>query len=121
MRNEITIDFKGKKLSFFFGLYFLGYFYDKYNSDVADVYDKLKTKPFSFIPLLMFESYLIDCERKDIKPKLTKIEFTDLVDENGGVSDEDGAAGKFLKVFLDSIIARLPKQDNGSSNDIKKK
>lgn len=115
MRNSVKIDFQGKELEFFFGLSFLGYFYEKYDLDVADLSNNLQTKPFSFIPLLMLESYLHNCERNEKKPEYNKFTFSDLLDENGGVSDDDGAAAKFLKAFMESIIARLPKAEEEGS------
>ena len=100
MRNSIKIDFSGKELEFFFGLSFLGYFYEKYDLDVSDVSNSLRDKPFSFIPKLMFESYFHNCERKEVQQKYNKYTFSDLLDDNGGVSDDKGAAAKFLKAFI---------------------
>ena len=109
MKNSIKIDFKEKELEFFFGLTFLGYFYEKYDLDVSDLSDRLQNKPYSFIPLLMYESYCHNCERNEKNVEYSKFSFSDLLDENGGVSDDEGCASKFLKAFMESIISRLPK------------
>jgi len=115
MRNSVKIDFNDKELEFFFGLSFLGYFYDKFDLDVSELSNNLQTKPFSFIPLLMLESYLHNCERNEKKPEYNKFTFADLLDENGGVTDDNGSAAIFLKAFMESIIARLPKSEEEGS------
>ena len=109
MKNSIKINFQDKEIGFFFGLSFLGYFYDKFDLDVSQVSHNLQNKPFSFIPLLMFESYIHNCERNELNSEYNNFTFADLLDENGGVTDDNGAAAIFLKAFMESIISRLPK------------
>lgn len=122
MKYKIDIKFSEKILTFHFGLSFLGYFYDKYDLDVYSLYEKIQTKAFSFIPLLMFESYKHNLERQGKEVDLTKEDIADLIDENGGLHEEKSSASLFLEAFINSILVRLG-QDNKEEkkSDSKKK
>lgn len=115
MKYKIDIKFSEKILTFHFGLSFLGYFYQKYDLDVAKLYEKIQKEPFSFIPLLMFESYKHNLERQDKEVVLKQDELADLIDENGGLHTEGAPASEFLEAFINSILVRLGqeiKEDN---------
>lgn len=120
MKYKIDIKFSDKILTFHFGLSFLGAFYQKYDLDVSKLYEKIQKEPFSFIPLLMFESYKHNLERQGKKVELTQLDLTDLIDENGGLHTEGAAANEFLEAFINSILVRLGQEDN-SNNASKKK
>lgn len=120
MKYKIDIKFSKKILTFHFGLSFLGYFYEKYNLDVSKVYDKMNNETFSFIPLLMFESYKHNLERQGKKVELSKDDLADLIDENGGLHDDKGGAVEFINAFVKSILVRLGVEEN-SEEDTKKK
>lgn len=122
MKYKIDVKFSEKILTFHFGLSFLGYFYEKYDLDVYSLYEKIETKAFSFIPLLMFESYKHNLERQGKKIDLTKEEITDLIDENGGLHEEEGSALIFLDAFINSILVRLGRENKEEDKaDSKKK
>ncbi len=119
MKTSIELDFNGTVLEFHFGLSFLGYFYEKHDLDVPKLYEKINTSPFSFIPLLMFESYKHGRDRRKENPVVNELELTDLIDETGGLHDDKGCAAKFMEAFIKSILSRLP-QTNEVEN-VKKK
>lgn len=119
MTNNIKLNFGEKELEFFFGLSFLGYFYEKYDLDVAKMYEKLSLQPFKYIPLIMFESYKHNLERQGKKAELSELQLSDLIDENGGLHDAEGNASKFVEAFFNSLMTRLPKAEN-EGNDTKK-
>ena len=119
MKSKIELDFNGTILGFHFGLSFLGYFYEKHDLDVVSMYNKINDVPFSFIPLLMFESYKHNAERKGETPSITKYDLADLIDDTGGLHEDDGCAAKFMNVFVKSILSRLPSDKD--AKEVKKK
>jgi len=119
MKSKIELDFNGTTLEFHFGLSFLGYFYEKHDLDVVSMYNKINDAPFSFIPLLMFESYKHNTERKGETPTLNQMQLTDLIDETGGLHEDSGCAAKFMSAFVASILSRLPSEKD--TKEVKKK
>lgn len=120
MKNSIVLNFGGKELSFYFGLTFLGVFHDKFGCLPHEIYDELQQNPFKIIPKLMFESYLHDCERREIEPEINKIKFIDLIEEDGGLGKNDGVVNKFLEAFYSSLVKDVPIEDAKESTAEKK-
>lgn len=121
MKNKIELDFNGTKLEFFYGLSFLGEFLEKHKLDIDEVNKKILSNSLSFIPNLMYESYIHNCHRKPTKPSITKIQLIDLIEETGYFQD-DSVAGEFVKAFYESIFVTfgLDKEENNESLNEKK-
>ena len=120
MKNKIKIDFNGKELEFFYGLSFLGYFLKIKDTDIKGVFDSINSEPYSYIPELMYQSYLHNCERREEKPTIKKFELSDLIEETGHFKD-GSKSSVFVEAFLQSIIDSLPKDESEDAGDSKKK
>ena len=120
MKNSIELNFNGTKLEFFYGLSFLGEFLENEGLDISDVNDRIISKSISFIPKLMFASYLHNCERKDIKPSITKLDLIDLIEQTNHFKD-DSEAGKFVEAFYKSVFVTFGIEENKSDKPSEKK
>lgn len=120
MKYKIDVSFGEKILTFHFGLSFLGYFYKKYDLDVVGLYEKMQKETYTFIPKLMFESYKHNLDRQGKEAEITELELMDLIDETGGLHDDNGSSAKFLDAFINSILVRLG-QDVKKDETSKKK
>lgn len=120
MKSSIKLKFGEKELEFVYGLSFLGKFYDDFGKNVSDIIEDYLANPHGMIPTLMYESYKHGLERKGLTLNHTKWEFTDLLEECGGVSSDDSPAVEFIKNFIDSLQLNLPKTDE-KKDEVKKK
>lgn len=120
MKNSIILDFKGVELEFFYGLSFLGEFLEKENLDITELNEKITSKSLSFIPKLMFESYLHNCQRKQIKPSITKLKLIDLIEQTNYFKD-DSVAGEFIKAFYKSVFVTFGLEENKTDEPNEKK
>lgn len=119
MKNKILLDFNGRKLEFFYGLSFLGSFLEKNNTTVEEVSQKIVNNSLSFVPTLMYESYLHNCTRNESKPEITKIKLIDLIEDTGYFKD-NSVAGEFVTAFYKSIFVTFGlEQENTDSTEKK--
>tara|TARA_R110002153_G_scaffold180206_1_gene333670 strand:- start:712 stop:1074 length:363 start_codon:yes stop_codon:yes gene_type:complete len=120
MTNKIKLNFNGKEIEFFFGLSFLGEFLKEENTDLQGIFDSINSNPYSFIPNLMYKSYLHNSKRQGKKTDLKPFEMSDLIEETGHFKDGSESA-KFVEAFLQSIIDTLPKTEGVEDDGVKKK
>ena len=120
MTNKIKLNFNDKELEFFFGLSFLGEFLKEEKTDLQGIFNFINSEPYTFIPNLMYKSYLHNCKRQGINTDLKSFEMSDLVEESGHFKDGSESA-KFVEAFLQSIIDSLPKDESIKEEGVKKK
>jgi len=120
MTNKVTLNFNGKEVEFFFGLSFLGEFLKNEDLDLQGIFSKISTDSYSFIPKLMYASYVHNCERKELPVSLKSFELTDLIESTNYFKD-GSESSKFVEPFLQSIIDSLPKSEEAKDNGSKKK
>ena len=120
MTSKIKLNFNGKELDFFFGLSFLGKFLKEENTDLQGIFNSVNSEPYTFIPHLMYKSYLHNCKRQGKGADLTPYQMSDLIEETGHFKDGSESA-KFVEAFLQSIIDSLPKTEGVEEDGVKKK
>lgn len=119
MKNKIELIFNKTKLEFFYGLSFLGEFLDKNNIDVDELNKRIINNSLSFLPTLMYESYLHNCNRNGEKPVVNKLELIDLIEQTGYFKD-DSVAGEFVTAFYKSIFVTFGlEQEKGEQTEKK--
>ena len=107
--NKIEITFSEEKLIFHFGLGFMGNLLESLDCSVDELMAKLDKNPFRIVPKLMYEAYSYGCLRKGEDVKHNLFEFTDLIDDDGGIMSEKTV--KFLEAFTKSMTKDVPKED----------
>lgn len=120
MTSKIKLNFNGKELDFFFGLSFLGEFLKEESTDLQGIFNSVNSEPYTFIPHLMYKSYLHNCKRQGKSADLKSYEIADLIEETGHFKDGSESA-KFVEPFLQSLIDSLPKAEGENEDDVKKK
>lgn len=121
MQNNINIDFNGKEINFFYGLSFLGEFTKEKGLNIAEIVNKINKESYSFVPELMYASYLHSCKRKKEEPKVTEFELTDLIEQTNFFKDGSKSSA-FLEAFMNSVITSLPiDEEEVKEEDAKKK
>ena len=120
MTNKIKLNFNGKDIEFFFGLSFLGEFLKEESTDLQGIFNFISAEPYTFIPNLMYKSYLHNCKRQGKKADFKPFEMSDLIEETGHFKDGSESA-KFVEAFLQSIIDSLPKEESIKDDVVKKK
>ena len=120
MKYKIKLNFKERELELFFGLSFLGEFLKEENTDFQGIFNSIHSEPYSFIPNLMYKSYLHNCKRQEIEPELKEFEIYDFIENTGHFKDGSESA-KFVEPFLQSIIDSLPKVEGVEDDGVKKK
>jgi hypothetical protein len=119
MKNKIKLNFEGKELEFCFGLSFLGEFLKEENTDLQGIFNAINSEPHTFIPNLMYKSYLHNSKRQGKKAELKAFEISDFIEETGHFKDGSESA-KFVEAFLQSIIDSLPKEEGVEDDGVKK-
>lgn len=118
-RSSIELDFKDEKLSFHFGLSFLGHLFEVKNLDVVDIYEKISTtESLVFLPEVMYESHKHWCERNQKELKISLWRLQDLIESTGYFLD-GSVSSRFVEEFVQSIVNSLPKTKD--EKDSKKK
>lgn len=107
--KKINLVFSEKEISFHFGLGFMGELLESLDCSIDELMKKLDKNPFKIIPKLMYESHSYSCLRQGKESEYGIIEFTDLIDEDGGIMSEKTA--KFLEAFTSSIVKDVPKEE----------
>ena len=120
MKSKIKLNFNEKELEFFFGLSFLGEFLKEEETDLQGIFNSINSEPYTFIPNLMYKSYLHNSKRQGKKADLKPFEMSDLIEETGHFKDGSESA-KFVEAFLQSIIDSLPKTEGVEDDGVKKK
>ena len=120
MKSKIKLNFNEKELDFFFGLSFLGEFLKEEDTDLQGIFNSINSEPYTFIPNLMYKSYLHNSKRQGKKADLKPFEMSDLIEETGHFKDGSESA-KFVEPFLQSLIDSLPKAEGENEDDVKKK
>jgi len=120
MTNKIKLNFEGKEFEFFFGLPFMAILLEEKEFSLEDIFNSVNSKPYSFIPFLMFESYKHTCKRKGISSELDLSGIENLIEQTGYFKDGSESA-KFIEPFLQSIIDSLPKVEGEKADGVKKK
>jgi hypothetical protein len=110
MINKIKLNFEGKEVEFFFGLSFLGEFLKEEDTDLQGIFNSVESDSYTFIPNLMYKSYLHNSKRQGKKADLKHYQIADLIESSGYFKDGSESA-KFVEAFLQSIIDSLPKDE----------
>ena len=107
--NYIELEIQEKKRGFKLGLGFLGELLEVMDIDVSELQTKLGKNPFKIIPLMMFNAYKYDCERKGNTMELSQNDFIDYVEDKGFESSEIMG---FINTFTKSMVKDVPKSDS---------
>ena len=121
MKSSIKLKFNDKELEFVYGLSFLGQFYKDYSKNVNDIVQEFLVNPHGLVPELMYESYKHNLVRQGLSVNHTVWEFSDLLEECGGVSSDDSPSVKFMEVFIESLKLDLPETEDKEVEEVKKK
>lgn len=115
--KEVKLTINREKLTFPFGLGFLGECMENLDLSVQEIGSKLDKNPFKWIPVLMHESHKYQCELDDVKLSFSIKELIKLLDnEKGNVM-----MNKFLMAFIKSLTDDVPKETTPKKQSNSKK
>ena len=117
----MKLKINNKELEFNLGLGFLGELIDITGKSLDDVLLQIDKNPYKYIPLAMYCSVKYAYESKGKELDFTKFEFVEWVDNDGGLTDKNESAIKFLEAFQDSLFKDVPKEDDVKDDTSKKK
>jgi hypothetical protein len=106
----MTLEVNGQKLEFSFGLGFLGELLEDLNKSIDEVLVGFNENPYKYIPTAMYVSYRYSKQRNG-EDFVTKYEFFDWIDNDGGLTDKNKSAVKFITKFTQSLFKDVPKDD----------
>lgn len=121
MTTKISLNFKDKTYDFWFGLSFLKVMYEEHNLDVTSIYNKMELEQFTFIPFIMYKSYVHAMERQKRTVELSELDLMDLLEGDGWMKDDKSCVYLFVQSFFNSIISKLPISEDVENLDTKKK
>lgn len=107
----MKLKINNKELEFNFGLGFLGELIEVTGQSLDDVLVKIDKNPYKYIPLAMYCSTKFAYESKGKELDFTKFEFIEWIDKDGGLTDKNESAIKFLQEFQNSLFKDVPKED----------
>ena len=105
--KEVKLTINKNKLTFPFGLGYLGECMENLDLSVQEIGAKLDKNPFKWIPVLMHESHKYQCELDDVKLKFSLKELVKFLDNDKG----NVMMNKFLIAFIKSLTKDIPKQE----------
>jgi hypothetical protein len=108
--KEIKLKIDKVKLTFPFGLGFIGECVENLDLSVQEIGAKLDRNTFKWIPVLMYESHKYQCYLDGVEPKFTKLELDKLLYKKS-TEDAEQLMASFLRAFLDSLNKNVPKQE----------
>jgi len=108
MKKAIKLEFNGKDYTFPFGLGFIGECLNNLDLDVVEIGEKLDKNVFKWTPTLMHESHKFHCYMNDLEAEFTYKELLTWIDEDANGFEK---VSTFLKEFLKSLTAMLPKEE----------
>ncbi len=117
----MKLKINGRELEFSFGLGFLGELLEVTGKDMNEVLEALDKNPYKFIPLTMFVSCKYAYEEKGIDIDFNKHTFFKWIDSDGGLTDKNESAIKFMNALTESLFKDVPKEDKVEGNTSKKK
>lgn len=107
--NEIKLTINKNKLTFPFGLGYIGECIENLNLSIQEIGDKLDRNTFKWIPILMYESHKYQCYLDSVEPEFTKLELDKLLYEKS-TEDAEQLMASFLHGFMASLNKNVPKQ-----------
>lgn len=116
--KSIKLNISNREIEFHFGLGFLGELLDSLDVSIEDLMPNLQKNPFKLLPKIMHDSAVYASLRKDEELGLSLYEFTDLIDEDGGVMSDNVA--KFVEAFTKSMTKDVPEEKNAKKTKGKK-
>ena len=119
----MKLDINGKSLEFAFGMGFLGELLDETGLGLDEVLQKVDKNPYKFIPICMYVSTKYAYEIKGKQIDFDRFTFIEWLEADGGLTDKNKSAIKFMKAFTDSLFKNVPDEENekGKTDDAKKK
>lgn len=116
----MTLEVNGQELEFSFGLGFLGELLDELDMGIDEVLQGFNTNPYKYIPTAMYMSAKYSKKRKG-EDFVDKYVFFDWIDADGGLTDKNKSAVKFVQEFTASLFKDVPKEDDKEVKGAKKK
>ena len=111
----------GKDLEFSFGLGFLGELLEETGKSMDEVLVAIDKNPYKFIPTAMFVSTKFAYERQGKTIDFTKFDFFDWLEADGGLTDKNESAIKFMNAFSQSLFKDVPQEEATEDKAPKKK
>lgn len=107
----MKLKINGKDLEFSFGLGFLGELLEETDKSIDEVLVSMDKNPYKFIPLAMYCSTKFAYEKKGKTIDFDKYTFLEWIEKDGGLTDKNESAIKFMNAFTDSLFKDTPKEE----------
>ena len=114
--NTVELKINGKKLTFSFGLGFLGELIDATGLDLDELNIKLQSNAFKYIPLVMYHSAAYSLKRNGDNVTFTEYDMSDWIEKEDGAFSSDVVI-KFFEGFTASLTKDIPKAEVKASTD----
>lgn len=111
--NKIDLTINNRRLTYSFGLGFIGELLDGLDMTLNEVVTNLNKNPFKYVPVLMFLSAEYTLLRKNEEVTFTKFDLMDDIDTDGGLD------GKNIVKFLEAFTSSLSKDVPEDKDDVK--
>lgn len=112
--NNRTLDFE-------FGLGFLGELIEETGKSIEDVLIGVNENPFKYIPVAMYVSARYGLEKRGKTADFNRYDFIEWVEADGGLSDKNESAIKFIQELYKSLTKDVPKEEEKDSGKGAKK
>lgn len=117
--NKIDLTINNRKLTYSFGLGFIGELLDSLDMTLNEVVSSLNKNPFKYVPFLMFKSAEYTLLRKGEEVVFTEFNIMDDIDSDGGLDGKNVV--KFLNSFTNSLAKGVPSSEEVKSDKPEKK
>lgn len=108
----MKLEINGKSLEFAFGMGFLGELLEETGLSLDEVLQKVDKNPYKFIPICMYVSTKYAYERQGKEVDFNRFTFIEWLEADGGLTDKNQSAVKFMKAFTDSLFKGVPKEED---------
>ena len=108
--KEVKLKIDKTKLTFPFGLGFIGECVENLDLSIQEIGAKLDRNPFKWIPALMYESHKYQCYLDGVDTKFTQLGLVKLLNKKS-TEDAEEVMGHFLHAFMESLNKNVPKQE----------
>ena len=116
----MKLQINNKELEFSFGLGFLGELLESTGKSMDEILTAMDKNPYRFIPLAMFHSTKYAYKRKGKDIDFDFYQFTDWIEQDGGLTDTNKSAIKFIEEFTNSLFKDVPQEEGKEEGDKKK-
>ena len=116
----MTLEINGNTIEFSYGLYFLGKAQKQRKQDMVEMLNDMATNISDSVDL-MYLSAEIECELNNSQMPITKKEFVDFLEKENDFKNTEGYLAKWAKELLKTVKGHFLPEQEGSSDDVKKK